>query len=118
MADTEKLLRLKILQERLVRAEEQTAEAKLQRLQRTAALREQEAEYEFNQVRRNQVMEEFEKESEWEKERRRPFMFLFTDVYFDESEEKWACQHAGVIAYGDTPSMACDNFDHLWVFGE
>ena len=23
-----------------------------------------------------------------------------------------------LIACGDTPSMACDNFDHLWVYGK
>jgi len=43
---------------------------------------------------------------------------VYTEVYFDETEKQWACQHGGVTAYGDTPAMACENFDHLWVYGK
>ncbi len=118
MEDTKRLLRLKILKAQLDRAHEEFAEAQIERLQRALAYREQEAEHEFNQARRAEVRKEVESENNWTKEKRRPSMCIAGDIFYDETEEKFACRHDGITAYGDTPAMACENFDHLWVFGK
>jgi hypothetical protein len=118
MADTEELLTLQILQEQLEQAQLHKVEAHIQKLQRGLAYQEQEQEAELSQEQRDQAREDRAKEVEWDKERRRPSMFLPTDVFFDEEKEKFGCQHSGVIAYGDTPAMACENFDHIWVYGK
>jgi len=115
---TKKLLRLSILQQELLRAQEQTAEARLEVLQRGAAMREQEAEYAFHQDRRADAKESMNRDATYDRERHRPCMFIGTDIFFDEDEQKWACEHCGVLAHGDTPAMACENFDHIWVFGK
>ncbi len=64
----------------------------------------------------------------------RPNRLHSTFVSFDSSEGRFRCQlpnledmydidgtesssHA-IVAYGDTPQAACDNFDHLWVQGK
>jgi hypothetical protein len=119
MADTKKSLTLKILAKQLEIAEEQFAEAQLERLQRMAALREEESEFEFRQARRAEASEDAQRDRLFEKEKYRPSNFVYTDVYPDPAEDgKWCCQHAGVIATGDTPAMACENFDHLWMYGQ
>lgn len=115
--DREKTLRLKILAAKLDRAECEHAEAHVQKMQRGIAFREQEAEFEFNQARRQELMEEVKKDRVLDRERQRPSMFMYTEIFFDDDEELWACQHHGVTAHGDTPAMACENFDHLWVYG-
>lgn len=48
----------------------------------------------------------------------RPSREQFVDIDFDAERNLWAVSHQGVVAYGDSPEMACDNFDHLWVFGQ
>ena len=118
MPDTEKALRLKILQAKLERSELQVEEARLERMQRAMAVRDQEEESEFNRQRRESLQKDTESKHFLDHEWRRPSMYLGTDVYFDDDAESWACQHGYVTAFGDTPEMACDNFDHLWVFGE
>ncbi len=64
----------------------------------------------------------------------RPNRLQNTFVSFDSNEGRFRCQlpnlediydvdgtesssHA-IVAYGDTPQEACDNFDHLWVQGK
>ena len=118
MPTSEKLLRLKIYRQRLLRSQEQTAEARLECMQREVAVLEQRKENEFNEERREAVRAEVKRDAHWSKQRRRPCMAVYTEIYFDVDEEMFACRHAGVVAYGDTPSMACENFDHLWVFGK
>ena len=118
MEESKRLLRLQILKAHLTRANEQVQEAQIEKLQRALAYREQEAEFESNQARRAEIQKALEQERGWDKEKRRPSMFIFTDIFFDEELEKFACQHCGITAYGDTPAMACENFDHLWVFGK
>lgn len=114
----EKTLRLKILVAKLEQAECEHAEAHVQKMQREIAFREQEAEFEFNQDKRQELREEVEKDRILDRERQRPSMAMYTEVFFDEEVESWACQHCGVTAHGDTPAMACENFDHLWVYGK
>ena len=118
LVPSKKLMRLRIYQQELLRAEEMAAEATLERLQRAAALREQEAEYLFHNERRADAKVSMKREAGLEQERQRPSMFIGTDIFFDEDEQLWACEHCGVLAHGDTPAMACENFDHLWVFGK
>jgi hypothetical protein len=31
---------------------------------------------------------------------------------------KWKASVGDVVAHGDTPEMACAEFDHLWLFGD
>lgn len=115
---SKKLMRLRIDEQRLIEASERATEASLERLQRGAALREQEAEYAFNNERRLEMKASMQRESRRDLEIQRPYVFVETMVYYDEDEQAWACEHCGVMAHGDTPSMACENFDHLWVFGK
>ncbi len=51
------------------------------------------------------------------RECRRPWRLLGAVVMPDD-DRRWSCTFQGVTAYGDTPEIACDNFDHLWTFGE
>jgi rubrerythrin len=118
MSDEDKTLRTRILTARLARAEFKAAEAQLERLQRAAALREQEEEYQYHQESRAAARKEQTQDDTLRKERLRPSFAVFTEIFFDETEEQWACQHCGVTAYGDTPDLACENFDHLWMFGK
>lgn len=118
MSKTEKkTLRLKILVAKLAQAECGHAEAHLQKMRGEIAFREQEAEFEFNQGARDKAKEEWVKDKVLDRERQRPCMFMYTEIFFDDDKELWACQHNGVTAHGDTPSIACENFDHLWVYG-
>lgn len=64
----------------------------------------------------------------------RPHSCYPTQVGYCTSEHKYYCRMATfsyfadedddgveeipIIAYGDTPAEACDNFDHLWINGE
>lgn len=50
-------------------------------------------------------------------EYRRPWRMTDAFIAFDDTINQWKCEFQGVIAWGDTPEMACDNFDHLWIFG-
>jgi hypothetical protein len=51
-----------------------------------------------------------------ERDRRRPSRTLYPEIY--RGDEGWVCEHGGVIAYGDSPEIATDNFDHLWLYGD
>ena len=48
----------------------------------------------------------------------RPWKQNGATIEFDAERKQWTATYQGVVAYGDTPDMACDNFDHLWMFGE
>ena len=60
----------------------------------------------------------------------RPHRMYHTDVFYSPSEGKFCCRMpimmededegdiSPILAYGDTPSEACDNFDHAWIHGE
>lgn len=65
-----------------------------------------------------ETLEEFRREREQNKSRFRPSQEHWVEVRFNENMKQWEASHQGVVAYGDTPEMACDNFDHLWVFGD
>lgn len=61
----------------------------------------------------------------------RPHKMYPTDVFYSVSDKKYVChlpriyddgeedsmETAEIMAYGDTPAQACDNFDHQWVHG-
>jgi hypothetical protein len=49
---------------------------------------------------------------------RRPWRIMGATIAFDSDTGKWRCEFQGVVALGETPEMACDNFDHLWMFGQ
>jgi len=49
------------------------------------------------------------------KEYRRPWRTLGAIV--EKDDIGWKCAFQGVEAWGESPEMACDNFDHLWMFG-
>lgn len=50
------------------------------------------------------------------KEYRRPWRLVGAIIESDDIG--WKCAFQGVCAWGDSPEMACDNFDHLWMFGQ
>jgi len=52
------------------------------------------------------------------KHKHRPSRENWIELTFDSEKNQWVASHQSVIAYGDTPEMACDNFDHLWMFGD
>jgi hypothetical protein len=60
----------------------------------------------------------------------RPHRLYHTDVFYSQSEGKFCCrmpimmedddeegQISPIVAYGDTPAEACDNFDYAWIHG-
>jgi hypothetical protein len=47
-----------------------------------------------------------------------PAVAVLGAVVMPDDDRRWSCTFQGVTAYGDTPEIACDNFDHLWTFGE
>lgn len=53
------------------------------------------------------------REREWQ----RPSRMHYVEVTFDEERKQFVAAYCGVTAYGDSPEMACDNFDHLWLYG-
>lgn len=66
-------------------------------------------------------------ELEKAREEMRPHRMYETDIFYDSERKEYACRmlalgafegEEDIIAYGDTASEACDNFDHLWVHGE
>jgi len=52
------------------------------------------------------------------REMQRPWRQLGAVVEFDSEKNQWKSELWGVAAWGDTPEMACDNFDHLWMYGK
>ena len=48
---------------------------------------------------------------------RRPWRTLGAFVGFDAEKDQWKAEFQGVVAWGMTPEIACDNFDHLWMYG-
>jgi len=45
----------------------------------------------------------------------RPYRLTTAD--FAKDGDGWTCSHQGLVAHGETPAMAAENFDHLWTFG-
>ncbi len=117
MPSEEEALRTKILQSRLRRSRFQEKEAELEQIQRALALQDQEEEIEFNRTQRESQRQREEVNISCERNWKRPSIFLYTEIYLDEEMNKWVCCYSGVTACGETPATACDNFDHLWMFG-
>lgn len=65
-----------------------------------------------------ETLAECRQDREHRKQNRRPSQERYVEMEFDSERGQWAARHASVVAYGDTPEMACDNFDHLWIFGD
>ncbi len=53
------------------------------------------------------------RERQWQ----RPSRMQFAEVTYDGERKQFSAAYCGVVAYGDSPEMACDNFDHLWLYG-
>jgi len=64
-----------------------------------------------------ETLEEYRFDRERNKSRHRPSQERWVELTFDADKNQWAASYQSIVAYGDTPEMACDNFDHLWVFG-
>ena len=43
--------------------------------------------------------------------------YRMTGATFEQVGNGWTCSHQGLVAHGETPAMAAENFDHLWTFG-
>ncbi|MEN6367610.1 MAG: hypothetical protein ABFC88_12405 [Thermoguttaceae bacterium] len=50
------------------------------------------------------------------REFRRPWRVIGAEV--SRVDDRFRCGVQGVEAFGDTPEMATDNFDHLWQMGD
>lgn len=48
---------------------------------------------------------------------RRPWRMLGAIITFDDDKNQWKCEFQGITTWGVTPEIACDNFDHCWMFG-
>jgi hypothetical protein len=110
-------LQLSILRARQREAEADYA-ASTERVKQAALCREQEeralADQKVDEGRQEKYHASvMTREHEW----LRPFRLNFAQVTFDEERKQFAATGCGVIAYGDSPEMACDNFDHLWLYG-
>lgn len=64
-----------------------------------------------------EALEEYRQTRELDKNRRRPCRELWVDITYNDQTKQWSASHQGIVAYGDTPEMACANFDHLWIYG-
>lgn len=51
------------------------------------------------------------------KQLKRPCMTLGAAVRPEEEGTRFSCSWTGLIAYGETPEIACSNFDRMWVGG-
>lgn len=95
------------------------AEATLQKVQfEMMAAHEAWKEAEAKRKEAEESLAQCRHDRELDKNRRRPSRELWIEVSYDSENNRWIAQHQGVIAYGDSPEMACDNFDHLWLYGE
>lgn len=93
-----------------------------------AQLRHQEAMFKLNQKQEELVIKSSETNLLMMRENLRPSTREGTTVHYDPVESKYVCQYRSfddeteeirsIFAYGDSPSQAQDNFDHLWIFGE
>lgn len=113
----EKTLRIKILKAKLQEARHRQAIAEMEAVREELQLDHVTAELAMAEEQRRQALKELRDREHWNRQDRRPSKVLWPDVYFDDEKQQWACEHSGVTAYGDSPEQACDNFDHLWVFG-
>ena len=110
------------LQIGILKARQREAEADWEASQhwakRSAACREQEerklaeqkAQEEHNQKYRDLIET---REQEW----LRPSKMHYAEITYDEERKQYSATRDGVTAYGNSPEMACDNFDHLWLYG-
>lgn len=64
------------------------------------------------------ILADNKREIEYRKQHRRPSQERYANVEFDSDKKLWAAISQGVVAYGETPEIACDNFDHLWLYGD
>lgn len=113
----EKAVRLKILEVQLEKTIVEKDRAKIAQLQAALIYRDQEETVALHQMQREEAKAEMVRDARLSADRHRPSFCIYTEIYFDGEEEQWACRHGGLVAYGDTPAMACDNFDHIWIFG-
>jgi len=110
-------LQMRILEARH-REAEADEEASKHRAERALICREAEelklAEQKESQAREQKYRDMLEtREREWA----RPSRMHYVEVTYDEQRKQFAATYCGVTAHGDSPEMACDNFDHLWLYG-
>jgi hypothetical protein len=113
----EKPLHKKILEAQLKRALAEQAAAECQKTAAEVALMKARIEAE-DHLRGREYATKLEAERfRLHLQNGRPSRFLATYVFYDDEKQLWACAYDDIVTYGDSPEMACDNFDHLWVYG-
>lgn len=112
-----KILSLKIMKARLQTERARKTEAEIEAYRSKMAAEDMEEQIEHNRSFRSKESVDADEEKRLKREQQRPSRALWPDVFFEEHKEQWACEHSGVVAYGDSPEMACENFDSLWMFG-
>lgn len=118
MTSKAKKLHYKTLKARLLAEQARQAEAEWEATRSALLYENTEEEIEAARAARARLRKEAEAEMNYQKGSRRPSRVLWPDISFNEETKQWVCEHSGVLAYGDTPEMACDNFDHLWISGK
>ena len=113
-----KKLHYKILKARLLTEQTRQAEAEWEATRSAMIVENTEETIEDARECRARTREEAIAEDAYRKDSRRPSRVLWPDVYYSDKDKTWVCSHSGVRAYGDTPEIACDNFDHLWMYGK
>ena len=113
-----KKLHYKILKSRLLADQARQSEAEWEATRSSILFENTEEEIEDARENRARARAEAIAEASYRQDSRRPSRVLWPDVFFNTDEKKWVCMHSGVRALGDTPEIACDNFDHLWMYGK
>jgi hypothetical protein len=117
MTDAERTLRVQILQARLEKARAEKEQAILHQMMAEMAAEEARLDFRMRSQAREQSAKEYMEDMRLKRQAARPSRFLGAFVFQDDEIGKWVCAYDGVTAYGESPEMACDNFDQLWVFG-
>ena len=113
----ERLLRKRILESRLKRALIEETEAECRKTVADMDLRRACIEAEDHMRGREYATKLEAERFRLHMQNGRPSRFLATYVFHDDEKQLWACAYDDIVTYGDSPEMACDNFDHLWVYG-
>jgi len=113
-----KKLHYKMLKAQLEVAKARQMEAEYEAARSAMLYENTEEEVAHAQEGRTRERKEADQESNHRKSTRRPSRALWPDVYYSENDKSWVCRHSGVRALGDTPDIACDNFDNLWMYGK
>jgi len=118
MDDAEREIQAQIQLALLKKVQADQAEAELRQATAACICRQAQLAYEQQQQGFVEQIQQSQTMNRVQRQLGRPSQFLDTWVFFDDDRKQWTCVYSGVAAFGDSPEMACDNFDHLWMYGK